>query len=100
MEQKEKGRRINIENNDLAGKLIKLASDVFGDCKRSLLDICDIYEERAVSEEEKNAFGKMKKRVHNDVGGALSRMKIDILACLSGVEIPRFGDKNDDNKYK
>jgi len=84
----------------LIQKLIDSVSDALGDCKRSLLDICDIYEARALSDDEKDAFGKLKKRVHNDVGSALSRVRVDILACINGIEIPRFGGKNDKDKRK
>jgi len=86
--------------NVLAKKLIGYAEDALGNCKRSLLDICDIYESRHLSEAEKDAFGKLKKRVHNDVGSALSQLKADIMNITNGVEIPRFGEHNDKVKHK
>ena len=66
---------------------------ILKDTLRSQLDILDIYEDRAVSEDEKKAIGKLKKRIHNDIGSAINKLNSVFMALVGESEIPRFGEE-------
>jgi len=80
-------------------------AECMGAFKRSQLDFLDVYLERSTSQKEKDAIGKIQKRVHNDIGITAEMLKgvyflFDPNYVLTD-DIPHFGDKrNGKNQSK
>jgi len=79
-----------VKRNDIYEDSLR---PILSDFKRSMLDFLDEFESQAKDENERKKWGKIKKRIHNDVGNMEFKFRLITQIFNDGGIIPPFGPK-------